>query len=706
MFLFSGIGISAETDTSIENRHTHLSSNELVNGAPESEIERAMAVDGRNRIYHLHIPDNLPKQAPLVIALHGYGGSAKGTMDYSGLNEIANKNRFAVCYPQGVYGKDEKNSWNAGYSNLDVNDVKYVTKLTVHLQETHSLSESNTFIVGISNGGDMSYLLACQRPDMYRAIAPIVGCMMESTYDGCNNIRPVSILHVHGTADKITEWDGDMDYFIKSKGYRSVHNTFDYWSRKNGGTNISIDTLADSNSADDHLLILEKRDNRLTDHRVWLYTLVGAYHDWSNQPGFDNFHVMEEVWDFFEAALVTTNKTNVSFFGSSVCKGSGATDTKGYAYQFYHSGSIDTLRYAYFNPSTGGDNTLKVAQEKRLTHKLYPTDPDIAVIGLSLGNEGIRTPQTEDGRARVLEQYRSRLKALADSLDRLGIQPIIANCYAHSYFTGPQYEATKRMNQIINTWNYPSINLLGTIDDGIGRWVEGYVNDPWHPNTEGHHEMSLAIVPSLFDAIANGKKIPRYDYNKSYINISNASQQNVITHDVVHKMHSFTMSFRFKSTSNGAIAIIDTDKGKREIIIDDYKISYLDNIVTFPKHSEEWSHVVVSHNHARQKTLIAINGQVVAEVSEQLIPSQFVFGGTLESVDLKDLMLHRASLHTDEISDLNNKLFIQSSLEIYAPLTSKPDIQGPRNLAQSMSQLEGGKEVDLKWIENDYYKRR
>ncbi len=405
-------------------------------------------------------------------------------------------------------------------------------------------------------------------------------------------------------------------------------------------------------------------------------------------------------------ATISGTKPNISFFGSSVCKGSGAKDHKGYAHQFYHSGTIDTLRYAYFNPSTGGDNTLKIEQELRLTQKLFPTDPDMAVIGLSLGNEGLRTPQTEEGRARVLEQYRSRLKALADSLDKLGIQPIIANCYAHSYFTVPQYDATKRMNQIINTWPYPSINLLGTIDDGKGRWVEGYVNDPWHPNSAGHHEMSLAIVPSLFDAIANGRKTPRYDYNKSHIRISNASQENAITHDIAHAMHSFTMSFRFKNASNGAIAIIDTDKGKREIRIDDYKVSYLDNTVTFPKHSEEWSHVVISHNHARQKTLFAINGQVVAEVDERLIPSQFVYGGTLESLDLKDLMLHRASLHAAEISDLNKQLFIQSSLEIYAPLTSQSDELELRNHAQSMSQLQAGQNVIVKWVAKDYYKRR
>ena len=108
---------------------------------------------------------------------------------------------------------------------------------------------------------------------------------------------------------------------------------------------------------------------------------------------------------------------------SSVCLGYGAEKLEGYAWQFFHSGAIDTSRFTYFNVSTGGDNTLKIDQERRLTEKLYPTHPAIVVIGLSLGNEGIGLPQTDAGRETILEQFRSRLLMLADSLDRQGMMP-------------------------------------------------------------------------------------------------------------------------------------------------------------------------------------------------------------------------------------------------------------------------------------------
>ena len=112
------------------------------------------------------------------------------------------------------------------------------------------------------------------------------------------------------------------------------------------------------------------------------------------------------------SAFSQDGSVNVTFFGSSVCRGAGAENNQGYAWQIFNSGAIDTIKYKYFNASTGGDNTIKVEKEDRVTKKLFPTNPNIVVMGLSLGNEGIRGPVDDNGRERILEQYRSRLLAL------------------------------------------------------------------------------------------------------------------------------------------------------------------------------------------------------------------------------------------------------------------------------------------------------
>ena len=388
---------------------------------------------------------------------------------------------------------------------------------------------------------------------------------------------------------------------------------------------------------------------------------------------------------------------NITFFGSSVCRGAGAEDNHGYGWQLFHNGAMDTTKFKYFNASTGGDNTIKVEKEDRILIKLYPTNPDIVVIGLSLANEGLMTPQNDNGREQIVEQFRSRLLAMADSLNSLGIKPVIVNCYAQSHFNKSHYDFTKKMNQIINTWKYPSINVLGTIDDLEGKWVEGYLADPGHPNTSGHQEMSYAIVPSLFDAILMGKKTPAYDWHKSFSTLVNDNQiEQPLSIEVESTMHSFTLSFRFKETGEGSIAGFVSNNLNHTVNIIGHTIHYKDLSSTYPKHLKSWIHVVLSHSYVNQKTILFVDGELVGSVKEQFSPTQVHFGGTAAITELKDLTLYRSSLNASEALDLFNKKFIQSSLEFYNPLTKSIMGKGLQNYAQSLTMLKIDKRVMMR----------
>jgi hypothetical protein len=394
---------------------------------------------------------------------------------------------------------------------------------------------------------------------------------------------------------------------------------------------------------------------------------------------------------------------NVTFFGSSVCLGASADDNHGYGWQRFNIGAIDTVKYEYFNCSTGGDNTIKVEKEDRITNKLYPTEPDIVVIGLSLANEGIRTPQNNNGREQIVEQFRTRLLAMADSLNSMGIRPVVVNCYAHSYFNKAQYDFTKKMNRIINTWKYPSINVLGTIDDLEGKWAEGYVADPGHPNTAGHKEMSYAIVPSLFDAILMGKKTPVHDWHNSYSTLVNDKQiDHPLSFEVESTMHSFTLSFRFKESGEGSIAGFVSDNLNHTLNLKGHTIYYKGLSIIYPKHLKTWTHIVLSHSYANQKTMLFMNGELVGSVMEQLSPTKIYFGGTASMTELKDLTLHRSSLNESEALDLFNKKFIQSSLEFYNPLTKSIKGKDFQNYAQSLTMLKIDKQIMVRYNRIDF----
>lgn len=397
------------------------------------------------------------------------------------------------------------------------------------------------------------------------------------------------------------------------------------------------------------------------------------------------------------ASPVLAQPVHVTFFGSSVCYGTGAEKNHGYAWQFFHSGAIDTTRYQYFNASTGGDNTLKVEKEDRLSKKLYPTDPDIVVLGLSLGNEGILTPKDDNGREQILEQYRSRLLALADSLHSLNIKPIIVNCYANNNFGAAHYEATQRMNRLINTWPYPSVNVLGTVDDLTGKWVEGYWTDALHPNTAGHREMAYALVPSLFEAIRRGKKTPAYDWNKSYVTLTNKDKvEQPLRLDLTSTLHSFTLSFRFKEAAEGTLAGFVANGQPQAVDIAGSVIRYKNISKSIMIAPQTWTHVVLSHSYTNQKTSLFVNGELIGSVAEQIAPTQVFFGGTTPTIELKDIALHRAALNESEALDLFNKKFIQSSLEFYNPLTRATMGDELGNYAQSLSSFKIDKGVALK----------
>ena len=173
-----------------------------VGGSCDNEIVNFFEFNdnGQIREYYLYIPNSIQDNAPLVFVLNGYTGSAGGIMGYAGMNEIAQENGFAVCYPQGLSDQSGNNFWNVGYEfhdNQMVNDVNFLSSLANYLQDEYNLSEENTFSTGMSNGGDMSYMLACQANDIFKAIAPVAGCMMEEIYNTCDS-SPVPVFEIDG----------------------------------------------------------------------------------------------------------------------------------------------------------------------------------------------------------------------------------------------------------------------------------------------------------------------------------------------------------------------------------------------------------------------------------------------------------------------------------------------------------------------------
>ena len=162
-----------------------------------------MTVDATHRTTLLHVPPGLAAGQPtaLVIALHGVGGSGPKMEPYSGFSTVADRHRFVVAYPSsaGSY-------WNSTADRRLPDDVRFLGRLITTIEAQECIDPGRTYLAGVSNGGGMAALAACQLATQVSAFASVAG-----GYDGqppCRPRRPVSVLEVHGTADQIVPYFG------------------------------------------------------------------------------------------------------------------------------------------------------------------------------------------------------------------------------------------------------------------------------------------------------------------------------------------------------------------------------------------------------------------------------------------------------------------------------------------------------------------
>ena len=155
----------------------------------------------------------------------------------------------------------------------------------------------------MSNGADMSYVLACKAPDIFAAIAPVAGCMMESTFRDCQEAPGTPVLEIHGTADQITIWNGDPNYSKKYGGYLGTLDIIDFWAEKNNCNQTIRDTLPDKDKDDGSFIIRTMQIDSTNKKPVWLYQLEGGKHDWPGTWGNMDINTAEEVWNFFRQII-------------------------------------------------------------------------------------------------------------------------------------------------------------------------------------------------------------------------------------------------------------------------------------------------------------------------------------------------------------------------------------------------------------------
>ncbi|MDA9778341.1 prolyl oligopeptidase family serine peptidase [Rubripirellula sp.] len=245
---------------------------------------------GIKRQYVLHLPEDLPAGAPLVVFLHGYRGDAR---DYAemGMNRVANANQFAVAYPQGLPDRRGITHWNARLKISEVDDVGFLKSLAKQLQREHSLDPKRTFVSGVSNGGFMSYTMISEEPECFRAAASIIGTVSGETWAERDQFLPRPVLQISGLDDEIVPVDGSMSKLGGWGGAPKQATIMDFFRELNETRTIEVNEISDQATA-------TRYGGGIDGNEVWFYEVK----NWGHRvPGAKQLglHSVDLVWDFF-----------------------------------------------------------------------------------------------------------------------------------------------------------------------------------------------------------------------------------------------------------------------------------------------------------------------------------------------------------------------------------------------------------------------
>jgi polyhydroxybutyrate depolymerase len=198
---------------------------------------------GTTRMYRVHVPASYSssRPMPMVMSFHGGGGNMEYQADdrYYGLTSKSESAGFIAVFPNGHsrFRSGKFATWNAGICcgrarDENVDDVGFVREIVKRLKTQLNVDPNRIFANGMSNGGMLSYRLACEMPETFRAIASVAGT--DGTRN-CSPSRPVSVLHIHAKDDERVLFNGGAGSDSKQMAdFVSVPDTIAKWVRLNG----------------------------------------------------------------------------------------------------------------------------------------------------------------------------------------------------------------------------------------------------------------------------------------------------------------------------------------------------------------------------------------------------------------------------------------------------------------------------------------
>lgn len=274
-------------------------------------LERSVLVsEGVEREYLLFTPSRPVDPAPLLVVLHGRGGSGQAMAGMTGLNELAERDGAFVVYPEGL-----ERQWNylTGIGgNTGTNDVRFLEDLVEILAARFPVDRSRIAVAGFSNGGFMAQRLACEPSTPFTAFAAVAAAAFGGMPGICSSAGPRSVLLIHGTDDGVVPWRGSSTMLQGRVIMLSapLPETFAFWADLAGCREV---VRREVDGTNEHAVRMLSAVSCREERSVAFYVLQGGGHHWpgahTDSEGIDaegddgagsslGFDASVAVWDF------------------------------------------------------------------------------------------------------------------------------------------------------------------------------------------------------------------------------------------------------------------------------------------------------------------------------------------------------------------------------------------------------------------------
>ena len=270
------------------------------------------------RKYRLYVPTVYTgaTAVPLVLNLHGYTSNSAQQLAYANFMPIADTANFLVVHPDGTFSGPNQ-FWNAGFGPAP-NDVMFISNLIDSVSLLYNIDQQRVYSCGMSNGGIMSYYMACNLPNKIAAIASVTGSMLNLWFT-CAPVRPFPVMEIHGTLDATVLYNGDATF-------AHIDSVVKKW-RVHNNCNVAPITYSvpNINLLDNSTAVNYRYTGGNNGAEVELYKVTGGSHSWPGSfPIIANtnldFSASVEIWRFFRKYRLNVLTTNINSLQSELNK--------------------------------------------------------------------------------------------------------------------------------------------------------------------------------------------------------------------------------------------------------------------------------------------------------------------------------------------------------------------------------------------------